>query len=276
MYTGMFEEIMKAEKRQQEKPISRHFKFPFSTWMKGLAASLLIMGGLSYYLFFFVFQPGPHSDTAVKIIEKDNPFGVKTSFSLSDGTKVKLNSGSKLRLPETFTGATREVELIGEAFFEVKRDTAHPFIIKSGNISTLVLGTSFNIKAFPWENSIKVSVVTGEVRVENQTKNEAITLLPGEQAKFDTSSLSLKKGWFESDEISWIDGKIIFKAATFPQIIDKLEQWYGVEFILEREIKLKKGFTSEYQNESLDHLLEGLSFIGKFEFEIKDKKVYIR
>ncbi|MEK6552667.1 MAG: FecR domain-containing protein, partial [Bacteroidota bacterium] len=120
--------------------------------------------------------------------EKQTVMGEKYFATLSDGTIITLNADSKLKYPARFTNGTREIYLEGEAFFEVKQDTSRPFIVHSGNISTTVLGTKFNVSAFPNEKNIAVSLVEGSVKVskeESGTIENIVLLQPDQQLVYN-------------------------------------------------------------------------------------------
>ena len=209
------------------------------------------------------------------MVTSKNDKGMKKSITLSDGTFIKLNADSEIKFPKKFIGETREVYLKGEAFFDVKKDTAHPFIIHSGEISTTVKGTSFNIKAFKNEETIKVSVVTGIVEVENKVSSK-LTLIPNEEAVYNINDKNIIKRPFDLNEIAWREGVLYFKDCMLGEMITKLERWYGVEFIIEnKKVAIKNGYTGKFQNESLNEVLENISFAGNFQFKMEGKKVYI-
>ena len=131
-------------------------------YMKVAASIALAVVVISTYLLW----QGTGQPNGLAMLEKTTQHGQKSTVVLEDGTKISLNSGSRLTYPAQFDKDSREVVLEGEAFFEVTRNTEKPFIVRSGDLVTTVLGTSFNIKAFPTEN-IAVTVATGKVRVEN-------------------------------------------------------------------------------------------------------------
>ena len=250
-------------------------------WYLSAAAILLLTVASAVFYFFMTVIPGDThpeiSELSTKqdsLIIKRTAKGEKLTVTLADSTVIRLNSDSHLQY---LSSAPRKVFLQGEAFFEVKRDTLHPFLIHTANITTTVLGTSFNIRAFNEEN-IAVSVVSGEVKVEKEqhTTEEALRLLPGDQATYHIKDTLLSKGTFQyEDVLSWRDGRLYFKNARFEDIVQQLERWYGVEIVIKRS-DLENGFSGSYTNRSLESVLEGMSFVLEFEYEIQDKQVIIR
>src|SRR5690606_2771304 len=107
----------------------------------------------------------PSQETTINWMFKETSFGQRNTVKLPDGTLVKLNSGSRIHYPEVFQDSLRLVEFEGEAFFEVAKDVTKPFVIRSGNINTMVLGTSFNLKSATVAESFELAVVTGSVKV---------------------------------------------------------------------------------------------------------------
>ena len=211
-------------------------------------------------------------------LKRSNPAGRNSVITLPDGTRIRLNAASTLIFPEAFSGDTRQVSLRGEAFFEVAKDSSKPFIINTGRFSTTVLGTSFNINAYASAEEIKVAVLTGKVFVENQdgTAKNSLTITPKEMAVFNKTSGNLNKYTYSYlKEVAWKDNIIHFENANMDSIIDKLTQWYGVTFILNKRIASKKDYTATYDNKSLEEVLRGLSFAFDFEFTIDNKVVTI-
>ncbi len=215
----------------------------------------------------------------IKMIERANPAGRNSTITLPDGTRIRLNAASTLIFPEVFSAKTRQVSLIGEAFFQVAKDPSKPFIIHTGRFSTTVLGTSFNINAYPSTDEIKVAVVTGKVFVEDMEgtgARKSLTITPEEMAVFNKGSGDLSSHAYDYlKEIAWKDNIIHFENADMEAIIDKLAKWYGVTFILNKHIPSKKDYTATYDNKSLEEVLQGLSFAFDFEFTIENKVVTI-
>ena len=217
-------------------------------------------------------------------VTKETLKGQKLTLILNDGTEIKLNSETKLTYPQKFSTSKREVFLEGEAFFDVTKDSLRPFIIHSGNLTTKVLGTSFNINAYPNQQEITVAVVSGKVQVkkhqlERNHVEEKINLIPNEQVIYNTESIKLEKKPVKDLHkiIAWKNNIIIFHEANFKEIVAVLERFYGVNFEVKKYITMgEKGlFSGEYNNEPLRNVLESLSFAGNFRYSIEKNKVTI-
>ncbi|UZR96274.1 FecR family protein [Chondrinema litorale] len=212
----------------------------------------------------------------IKYLSKYSPKGVKTLFKLPDGSTVKLNSESKLRIPEKFPAHERVVYLEGEAFFDIARDTTSPFTIYVGeSIFTKVLGTSFNINAYPEKKEIKVALVTGKLEVHNiveHTIEKPVLLSPNQMFTLKKATGKSITTAFDPIEVTaWKDGIIYFKNASFEEIIDKLERWYDVKFIIKHKPDKVKDFSGKYTGKTLADVLEGISFSSGFSFTIDHK-----
>lgn len=150
-------------------------------------------------------------------------------LTLSDGTKVWLNSETELKYPVRFTGNTREVSVKGEAYFEVKRDTLRPFIVHTPYSNTKVLGTSFNVSAYEDETTTAITLVSGKVEVYNQ--HEKYILKPGWQAVTENKSGTLKTREVDvTGYVSWKDGMFEFNDMPLEQLVSQLSRWYNVDF----------------------------------------------
>ncbi|MFR7876555.1 MAG: FecR family protein [Butyricimonas paravirosa] len=153
---------------------------------------------------------------------------------LADGSKVYLNSESRLRFPTRFEGKERRVYLEGEGYFEVAKDTAKPFIVEAKEVDVRVLGTSFNVSAYVAEQAIRTTLVSGKVRVGDRLTGKGEVILAGQQAEW-------KDGTFTTKEVdtsiytAWIDGKFYFEGATLEEITAQLERWYDIDFFFTSE-----------------------------------------
>lgn len=276
--------ILKRNGKSQEKgsvPLWARRK----TWMAiiKVAAVVLVAAFVSLALGDqFVSPSQPVEVASLKTITKRTGTGEKLTFQLADGSIVKLNSNSQLTFPELFDSTTRTVELTGEAFFDIAYKCKHPFRVITGNVGTQVLGTSFNIKAYSGEkSSIDVALVTGKVVVGQYNQNEIIEKLrlePGQMASYDQSKNTFQKSIFEYDEIvGWKDGILIFKDQDITSIIRKIEDWYNVKVVVEKDdLDMDRDFSGKYKNKTLDVVLKGLGYAYHFKYKIDNHIVVIK
>ncbi|MDR2413866.1 MAG: FecR domain-containing protein [Odoribacteraceae bacterium] len=161
--------------------------------------------------------------------EVRTPTGMEFPLTLSDGTRVYLNAESRLRFPVHFPGDTREVELEGEAFFEVTPDAARPFTVRSGGIATRVLGTSFNTRAYGNERLVVTTLVEG--RVELLGKQGRWEITAGEQGCYVKATGACEVRRVDADlYTAWRSGKFIFRNERLEDILSYLSRWYGFEY----------------------------------------------
>jgi len=214
----------------------------------------------------------------VAMVSKENQWGQKSTFFLSDGTEVKLNAGSSLIFPEQFPGDKREVVLTGEAFFEVAEDKAKPFSVVANHVVTTALGTSFNVSAYN-ANGVSVSLVSGKVKVAKDTDIDRnfITLEPGEQATVDIDKGSVTTSFFDMQRVvAWKNGIIYFDHASGEEVFTYLERWYGVE-IEEANASVKEwNYSGSFDNMDLKNVLTAIGYSMNFEFSINNETVTVQ
>lgn len=195
---------------------------------------------------------------------------------LPDGSKVWLNHNSKLTQESAFNTRTREVTLHGEAFFDIRHDPGRPFIIKTGEVKTTVLGTAFNIRAFPGEDAVTVTVTRGKVRVEGENrKGETITT--NQQITLNLRFEQLKKQVVDAAAVAeWIEEDLILHEVTLGEVEEILEKRYGVDIRLEQSLLEKCRFTATFfRQASLDEVLTAICLVNGALYEIQDKVVTI-
>lgn len=230
-----------------------------------------------------IFAADPASIQTIKWITKATLPGQKiTKHTLPDGTIISLNAASKVTYPEKFIGDKREVNLEGEAFFDVKRDESKPFLINAQGSVTKVLGTSFNINAYPGENNVEIAVMSGKVAVfpwpgeGNQEDQEMLLLSPNEKAVLKPETHQVAKSAADLETIaSWKKNLLIFRNDPFEVVAKKLERWYGVQFVIQTNETPQGKWNGRFQSNSLEYVLNGLMFSSDFEFTIDKQVVYV-
>lgn len=260
--------------RQYAKTYKKSSFWGYST---RLAAVILLMVISVWALFLFEnSRIDTTIDKSVVNLTKSTSKGQKSTIILQDGSRVMLNSNSSITYPEVFPDDIRTVELTGEAFFEVKSDPDHPFVVVAKNITTTALGTSFNINASDI-GGITVSLIQGKVVVKDQkTGDEGKVLSPGEEIYFDENNDHFLRVCNIDAVTSWRDGVLYFSNASFDEVMVRLEMWYGVDFEISNRPYELKHYTGKFINESLDNVLEGISFTNNFSYKINGKKVEIK
>ena len=269
----------KVQQQVQNNPkgkTARFRKLIVNPFMR-IAAAVLITGLLSvagYDIFF----NGGQSNQMIELSVSNQ--GVKT-FTLPDGTLVSLNSNTQLKYPKRFANSTREITIEGEAFFEVKPDKNKPFIIHAGNAHIKVLGTSFNVNAYPNDKLMEVIVKTGKVQVLYNAAvakqfNELI-LNPGDKGTLLYSSNALLKTTNENPNfIAWKTHDLIFRATSLGEVISNLENVYKVNIRLEDPKLNGLLLTAHFNNYSLDFILEVIETTFQMETEKIDGQYILK
>lgn len=194
-----------------------------TSWASVAAAALVIIMGGSYF-----YQLSKNEK--IEYVNQRSDYGQLTTVILSDGSKVSLNSNSKLSYPRLFTGNKREVTLEGEAYFEVSKDKDHPFVVKSATQEVEVLGTHFNINAYPMESGTKTTLIEGSVRVAGLINHQSRLLVPGQQSTNTSTSLTVETIDTESI-ISWKEGILEFRNASFETVAQRIKNLYGLDLV---------------------------------------------
>lgn len=241
-------------------------------WL-AVAASISVVMVAAYFLFTqYASSPEDDKTIAVKTVGYTTTRGQKANLVLPDGTQVKLNSNSHLSYPEKFSGNTREVSLNGEAYFDVTHDKAKPFIVHTGETSTTVLGTSFNINSKT--DAVTVTLVEGKVNVSTPAGNA--TLLPNQQATVHSGSKEINTKKVDITEFTgWTNNHLIFDNMRVQDAFAVLENWYNVDIDVRNAAINDCVITAKYENESLENVLTSFQFMLKMEYTINKHVVTV-
>lgn len=204
------------------------------------------------------------------------PRGGEYCLKLSDGTIVYLNAESKLIYPVTFSETERKVHLVGEAFFDVQKDTTKPFIVDMDSLQIRVLGTEFGVRAYTDEECVKTTLKQGSVKVETNSNN--LILSPGTQAIFKKSDHSLERQEVNITLfIGWKDGRLIFKHCPLEEVLRDLGRWYNFNVTFEREELRSLPFSLNIEkHEDFSEVLNLLEETECVTFEITDNTVIVK
>lgn len=200
------------------------------------------------------------------------PRGGEYKLTLSDGTRVWLNAETKLTYPVNFDTDHREVEVIGEAYFEVAKDKYHPFIVKMEGMEVKVLGTSFNVKAYPNETK-QTTLVEGMVQVS--ASGRMFEIRPGEQVCVEENGVAVRQ--VEAlTFVAWKDRRFSFTDELLEDVVKKLERWYDVHFFIQNDILREIRFTGNLPKyENMDQVLKMLELTTSIRFVQKGRTVVV-
>ncbi|HWV69633.1 FecR family protein [Chitinophaga sp.] len=202
------------------------------------------------------------------------PKGGQYQLTLADGTKVWLNASSSLRYPVSFSGKEREVELVGEAYFEVAGNEQMPFHVHANNIDVEVLGTSFNINSYKDEPVVKTTLLEGSVKVTSG--KQASKLKPGQEASvMADGEMKLQDNVNTEEVIAWKNGMFQFQAADIETVLRQAARWYDIR------IEYKGGISARFSGQisrsaNAEQLFKILELTNKVRFEIHGKNIVVR
>jgi transmembrane sensor len=214
---------------------------------------------------------------AVQINTLIIPRGGEFQLTLADGTHVWLNSESTIRYPVQFTGAVRQVELTGEAYFEVTKDKAHSFEVVTPGQTIAVLGTSFNVTAYPDESQVRTTLVEGKVAIRLPS-GESRQLTPGSQSVLDMASGALSLHEVDTDlYTSWKDGLFIFEDEKLENILARMGRWYDVGIYYANNRQRVSRFTAHVDKyQSAAEVLKLMAATGAVAFDVDEKTITVK
>lgn len=220
---------------------SRKSKVRRLVYRYAAAAAAVVIAGLSGV---FVDREINYNKMTAQTNVLEVPAGQRMSVTLSDGTQVQLNGNSRIEYPVIFSRKQRNVKLSGEAFFEVKHDERHPFIVETFASKVEVLGTRFNVYADEASEYFSTALVDGKVKVTtNDETAEQVVLAPDEMVKFVNNHLVVTKVDAEN-LISWTEGYVNLADTDFASLMHRFENVYGVKIVIERETMPEIGYKS--------------------------------
>ena len=267
-------------------------------WTK-YAASIALLLSVGYYLTqdlsshpqngtlgedsnfeFLAIKKEKHSELIFNTLYVPN--GESFEMSLSDGTQVKLNSGSSIMYPIHFIeGKERIVYLEGEAFFDVTKDASHPFIVHTKNMNVRVLGTQFSVSSYENNSSTHVVLVEGAVKAypsgEKFYSKNSVLLKPNQMVTLMKSSTALHVEEVNTKHFtSWMQKGINFRDAPFKDVLNEIERHFDVKIECETSVLKKCLFTASFGNENLEQVLKTIQRYKYFDFSIIDNQVLIK
>jgi ferric-dicitrate binding protein FerR (iron transport regulator) len=279
-------------------PVRKNFSIKRIWLLAGAAASVI---GVIMILKWTAGRPPADPSRQYEIAQVSKP-GERKSFQLPDGSKVMLNAGSSIKISKDFNTRVREIELEGEAFFDVVHNARKPFIIHTLSMDIKVLGTVFNVKAYATDKIAETSLLSGsvEVTIKNKT-NQKVILHPNEkimlpvdfadpgkrqpEAKpveikpenYTISGLTHNPVDSSLDEVSWIENQLAFNGNSFAEIAVLLERWYNVSISFEDEEVKKYRFTAIFDKKNIGQVLDALQLSRHFTYRIEDgNKIIIK
>ncbi|WP_343699851.1 FecR domain-containing protein [Chitinophaga sp.] len=263
-----------------------------------LLAAAAVFAGLVCCAWLYISRSGSHP-VVPELIETVAKPGAKSRILLPDGSVVWLNSGSRISYPASFTDSLREVELEGEAYFNVAKSAERPFIVHTRDINIRVLGTVFNVKCYPEDNKTEATLISGLVQVSKAgNSQQGILLHPHEkvvvnrvsddvQASIGASVPSsvpndmiikhLKENAADTAmvETAWVYNKLVFDGEDFREIAAEMERWYNIKILFHDETVARYRFHAKFESEGITEVLSALRISQPFTFKINNNEVNI-
>jgi len=229
------------------------------------------------------------------------PLGSKTRVVLPDGSVVNLNSGSSLRYPARMDSSLRYAYVEGEAFFDIRKDSRHPFYVKTRDITIKVLGTKFNVKSYADEKTVETTLVSGKIEILSvkgikSDKQQILVMKPNQQAIFQRLSGEIviselpenspeqeirpvERRVFKKVDvntiIAWKDNRLLFRDESFDELSRKLERWYDVDIEIQDKDLAKALFSGIFENETIEQALDALKLATPFKYKMNKNKIII-
>lgn len=235
-----------------------------------IAAVIISVVILRYYTVLYFDAQKPAIELLLS--EVVSPNGSKTQLRLADGTVVWLNSGSKLFYNDGFGKENRALELEGEAYLNVSHNEKIPLTVKAGGLNVKVLGTKFNVNAYPDNEEIKVSLLEGSVSMTDYRTTGTTVLKPMETGVYqvNTQQITVKKG-LDKNALNWMKNQLVFSGETFEEIARILERRFDVKIRIHNKRLQKRCFGGDFgKEESIDKVLKVMSVNGEFRYTIKE------
>lgn len=263
-------------------------------WYWVAAASIVAIAGL--FVFWSVGDKKNTGEKIAQINEVSTRMGSRSKVQLPDGSVVWLNAGSKLTYDKDYGKDTREVVLTGEAFFDVVKDKNKPFLIHASNINIKVLGTAFNVRAYPQDKQTETSLIRGsiEVTIKNRPNNKII-LSPNEKLVVENEIIKQNNAIGESEvqpaiaisklqyspvdntvaETGWVENRLTVREESLAELAVKMERWYDVKIDIKEPFLQKKILSVTFERETIDQALEALKESISFRYEKEGTNIFI-
>lgn len=280
---GIFEDIKRRtdiHKREQHEKVKIYQFKKQNTWLRGAAAAVAVL--LLSFGAYKLLNKNTSASAYAALKQLHTPSRITSHLILADGTQVTLNSESNIKYPATFEGKTREVYLNGEAYFDVKHDAQHPFIVHTSKFNIRVLGTAFNVKSYDNDGVKEATLIRGSISVTFPNKpNTAVMLKPTDKLVMQNDRYQLTKQTYYNQpggdivETAWLNNKLSFKNQPFDQLANTLARRFGTAIKFDNNNLKNFTFTGDYDKEDLNQVLLSLQLVKPFHYRIKDNIVVI-
>lgn len=265
LWAELMNRIQPSEKKPKTR-ILRYLKYP------AVAAALIIAFLCGQLLTPTTEQQAELPLTYASLVTEA---GQRSQMTLPDGTRVWLNADSELKYASNFNSQNRDVYISGECYFEVSKNPHKPFIVHANDLQVKVYGTHFNVRESARQQQSEVTLVEGKVEVLSPENQSLSYLAPGEKLTLRENRYSVKKEQNPLAQIAWTQGVLTFVDQPFEEVVEYLENWYGVSIQLDQALHNNHRYTFKVKTESLREVLELISVITPIRYKIDGEQVYI-
>ncbi len=238
-----------------------------------VAAVFILLAGISGIWFYLQHQSSP------AMVEISAAYGETKQVTLPDQTEVWLNAGSSLKYPSEFSRKLRSVHLTGEAFFSVTKNQSKPFVVETKSLEVRVLGTKFDLKAYPDEHQTIATLQEGKIEIQT-VKNQKRQIVPNEQLVYNNETSTLKVVKINVEDIpDWKTGNLLFSEATLGEILQTLERHFNISFDTDKSIDLStERYTIKFEREETPaQILQVLAdMAGNFSYSSKNGQITLK
>ncbi len=281
------------------KPGINHAK---NKWWQYAAAAVCILSLASISLYYIHKPKAVIENSTAKTNEIVSRSGARTKLMLSDGSQVWLNSGSKLKYTGAYNKKLREVDLEGEAYFDVAKDAERPFIVHASSLNIKAVGTAFVVKSYPQDETVETTLLRGiiEVSRKDYPNDPKVILKPNEKLVFSKqlendihhnannsptnyaaasigkiSVAAVSKTIPDSDKVetSWVYNRLVFDGDSFQELAEKMERWYNVKITFNNKELLRYRFKGAFANETIKEALNALRLTAEFSYQINNNEI---
>lgn len=255
---------------------SKQQQFRKKPWVAARVASIVLLVTMISSLIYWAGVTSPEKEPPPAFSTYVTNVGQQNIFTLSDGTVIRLNEKSKLTVPVKLKAGTRTVTLEGEAYFEVARDPARPFVVYANGSAVEVLGTKFNVKADSPAGNVQVAVVEGKVSLKKKGANDSASALLT-RGNFGMLRLSDNRITIEktraANYLSWMSNRLVYSGETLGQVSRQLERLYEVEITFAAEELTKLKLTADFEKNDLETTVATIANTFDIRYRITDQKV---
>ena len=277
---GEFEEvnydrIFNRVKEQLEASSNKRVKF-IRFFQRCAAVLLFPLLGLSGYLAVKTIIDGRpvRKEIVVHVPAEQEyitPSGMRSKIILSDSTVVWINAASRLTVAKGFGESQRNVSLVGEAYFEVRENKQRPFIVTASGLDIKVLGTSFNLSAYPYEAPKAVLIqgsIEATIKDEDNRPLDKLYLVPDQMIKYQDKTVNIESNVNTELYTSWTNGRLVLHKTSMEEVVRTLERWYNVSINLNDDLLKTYHFTGTFDNRSLEQVMSYLSLSSAISYEV--------